>query len=86
MISNSSIQVQWDPPTHPNGILTYYDVIVFNNLTNFSISAQIGAISDTREVTVRGMGKFNMMIITEYSKSAYNNFHFIVQNHSLLTL
>ena len=54
--SDSSILVQWDPPTYPNGILTFYDVIVFNILTNFNFSAQIDVL-DTREVIVTEMGK-----------------------------
>ena len=61
VISNSSILVQWDPPMHPNGILTYYDVIVFNILTNFSVSAQIG-VSDTREMIVTDMGKLLLLM------------------------
>ena len=48
VISNSSILVQWDPPTHPNGILTSYDVIVVNILTKFNVSAQIN-IPDTHD-------------------------------------
>ena len=48
VIFNSSTLVQWDPPTHPNGILTYYDVIMVNILTKFNVSAQIN-ISDTRQ-------------------------------------
>ena len=60
VISNSSILVQWDPPTHPNGILTYYDVIVFNILTNFSVSAQI-SVSDTQEMIVTDMGKLLLL-------------------------
>ena len=55
VISNSSILVQWDPPTHPNGILTHYDVIVFNILTNFNESAQI-SVSETQEMMVTAMG------------------------------
>ena len=58
VISNSSVLIQWDPPTHPNGILTYYDVIVFNILTMFNVSAQI-SVSRTREVIVTEMGKLD---------------------------
>ena len=53
--SNSSVLIQWAHPTHPNGILTYYDVIVFNDLTKFNFSVQVD-VKDTREVTVTEMG------------------------------
>ena len=53
--SNSSVLIQWGHPTHPNGILTYYDVIVFNDLTKFNFSVQVD-VKDTREVTVTEMG------------------------------
>ena len=60
VISNSSILVQWGPPTHPNGVLTYYDVIVFNILTKFNVSAQIN-VSDTRQMIVTEMGKLFLL-------------------------
>ena len=62
--SNTSILVQWDPPMHPNGILTYYDVIVFNKLTNFNFSAQIA----TRELALTGLGKFGFSITIHPSR------------------
>ena len=60
--SNSSILVQWDPPSHPNGILTYYDVIVFNSFTGFNFSARINA-SDKREIIVTELGKIIFLCV-----------------------
>ena len=48
--------MQWDPPVYPNGILTNYDVIVFNRLTEFNFSGQIN-VSDAREMLVTELGK-----------------------------
>lgn len=56
VISNESILVQWDPPMYPNGILTNYDVIVLNRLTEFNYSGQIN-VSDAREMLVTELGK-----------------------------
>ena len=50
VIPDDSIILLWDPPTRPNGILTYYDVIVFNELTGFNFSTTIPAL-DEHEVT-----------------------------------
>ena len=81
-ISNSSILVQWDPPAHPNGILIYYDVIVFNILTNFNESVQI-SVSETQEMTVTAMGTLWSL------HGAYpwvQSLRVVIQSHLLLTL
>ena len=54
-ISNTSILVRWDPPTYPNGILTNYSIIVFNEATGFNFT-EIHS-SDTSEVLVSGLRK-----------------------------
>ena len=56
VISNDSIFVQWDPPLRPNGILTYYDIVVFNDLTGFNFSTKIHS-SNGRDVAVTGLRK-----------------------------
>lgn len=47
---------------YPNGILTYYDVIVFNRLTEFNFSVQVNA-SDVRQVVVMELGKCEFAIV-----------------------
>ena len=54
VISDTSIQVQWGPPTQSNGILTHYTVVVFNELTSFNFSTQID-VSDADVLTVTGL-------------------------------
>ena len=57
-ISNEIIDVLWDPPTHPNGILTYYTITVFNEMTGFNFSRTLPA-SDFTETTVTGLRKIH---------------------------
>ena len=54
VISDTSIQVQWGPPTQSNGILTHYTVVVFNELTSFNSSTQVD-VSDADVLTVTGL-------------------------------
>ena len=64
VISNEIIDVLWDPPIRPNGILTYYTIIVFNEMTAFNFSTAVPA-SDYTETTVTGLRKipkFNSII------------------------
>ena len=56
VISNEIIDVLWDPPTQPNGILTHYTVIVLNERTGFNFSTTVPA-SDYTEITVTGLRK-----------------------------
>ena len=55
-VSNEVIDVLWDPPTRPNGILTHYTIIVFNEMTEFNFSTTVPA-SDYTEATVTGLRK-----------------------------
>ena len=57
VISDTSIQVQWGPPTQSNGILTHYTVVVFNELTSFNISTQID-VSDADVLTITGLSTY----------------------------
>ena len=54
VISDSSIQVQWGPPERSNGILTYYVVAVFNQLTEYHYSIHVNA-SDADVIVVHGL-------------------------------
>ena len=54
VLSNNSILVKWDPPTRPNGVITYYDIIVFNERTGFNFSRAI----HEQEVSVEGLRKY----------------------------
>ena len=67
VISNEIIDVQWDPPSQPNGILTQYTIIVFNEMTGFNFSTTIPASDDT-EATVTGLRKrkLNFVSIIDY--------------------
>ena len=56
VISNEIIDVLWDPPTHPNGILTYYTITVFNEMTGFNFSRTLPA-TDFTETTITGLRK-----------------------------
>ena len=58
VISDEIIDVLWDPPTRPNGILTYYTIIVFNEMTGFNFSTTVPA-SDYTETTVTGLRKIH---------------------------
>ena len=62
VISNEIIDVLWDPPTQPNGILTHYTVIVLNERTVFNFSTTVPA-SDYTEITVTGLRKLIQKII-----------------------
>ena len=57
VISDTSIQVQWGPPTQSNGILTHYTVVVFNELTSFNSSTQVD-VSDADVLTVTGLSTY----------------------------
>ena len=57
VISDTSIQVQWGPPTQSNGILTHYTVVVFNELTSFNSSTQVD-VSDADVLTVTGLSMY----------------------------
>ena len=54
VISDSSVIVRWSPPAHANGILTYYTVVVFNELTRYNFSSQV-SLMDEREVSISGL-------------------------------
>ena len=54
VISDSSIQVQWGPPSQANGILTHYTVTVFNRETGFDFSTQVNT-SAAEVITVPGL-------------------------------
>ena len=57
VISDTSIQVQWGPPTQSNGILTNYTVVVFNELTSFNSSTQVD-VSDADVLTITGLSTY----------------------------
>ena len=61
VISNETIDVLWDPPTQPNGILTYYTIIVLNERTGFNFSTTVPA-SDYTEITVTGLRKLKYLL------------------------
>ena len=44
VINDSSIEIQWGPPAHSNGILTHYSIEVFNKLTGFNFSSRVNAL------------------------------------------
>ena len=50
VLSDSSILVQWDPPTQPNGIITYYNVTVFNEMSGFKFTAEVLAFYEHEAV------------------------------------
>ena len=54
VISDSSIQVQWGPPTQANGILTHYTVAIFNQETGFDFSVQVDS-SAAEVLTIPGL-------------------------------
>ena len=54
VISDSSIQVQWGPPTRANGILTHYTVAIFNQETGFDFSVQVNS-SAAEVLTIPGL-------------------------------
>ena len=56
VISNEIIDVLWDPPTRPHGILTHYTIIVFNEMTGFNFSTMVSA-SDYAEATITRLRK-----------------------------
>ena len=57
VISDTSIQVQWGPPTQSNGILIHYTVVVFNEVTSFNSSTQID-VSDADVLIVTGLSTY----------------------------
>lgn len=75
VISNESIDVLWDPPTRPNGILTYYSVIVFNEMTGFNFSMTVPA-SEYTEITVTGLRKKNI------TSGAYVTVYILLLQHA----
>ena len=54
VISDSNILVQWDPPARANGILIYYTIVVFNNLTGYIFSSQVDSM-DEEEASISGL-------------------------------
>ena len=54
--SNVSINVQWDPPARPNGILTHYNVVVYNERIGFNTSREILSL-ERQEVAIGGLCK-----------------------------
>lgn len=56
VLSNTSIYILWDPPTRPNGILIYYNITVFNEMSGFNFSTEIPAFEE-HEVIVTGLRK-----------------------------
>lgn len=54
VISTTTILVRWGPPARANGILTYYSVIVFNEITGYNFSSQVDTMGDS-EVTITGL-------------------------------
>ena len=65
VLTNSSITVTWNPPSAPNGILTNYDIIVFNELTGFYFLRTIHSL-DEEVVTVEGLGNNKLKQLTNY--------------------
>ena len=70
--SDTSIQVQWGPPTQSNGILTHYTVVVFNKLTSFNSSTQVDiSDADVLLINVTGLSTYynilhdNITLITQ---------------------
>lgn len=74
VISNETIDVLWDPPTQPNGILTYYTIIVLNERTGFNFSTTVPA-SDYTEITVTGLRKLIEVFITWAYATILLNYH-----------
>ena len=68
VLSNTSIAVKWDPPSRPNGVITYYDIIVYNEHTGFNYSRAIHS-TDEQEATVEGLRK----LLASYMYAIYMN-------------
>ena len=54
VINDSSIEVQWGPPTNTYGILTHYTISVYNELTEFNFSSRVNA-SDATVIPITGL-------------------------------
>ena len=59
VISNSIIQIQWGPPERPNGILTFYTIVVVNQQTGFIFTSEVDA-TDAEVVIVDGLSMLQL--------------------------
>ncbi|XP_030646296.1 phosphatidylinositol phosphatase PTPRQ [Chanos chanos] len=55
ILSPTSVQLSWDPPTQPNGIIQYYTIYYYNNETD-TVSTQRVAGSENQGAVLSGLG------------------------------